>query len=60
MVILAWVLILYTGGHTGYITVPDIFNQSACERLFEAISPNFGVWGGSHKCIEYLSINDRR
>lgn len=55
---LAWLLIVWTGGHTGYYTVPAIASEQACHQLYAEIKREgfyapAVLFGKPYLCVSY-------
>jgi hypothetical protein len=55
---IAWLLLIYVGGHIGYISVPDIRDETECHALYDRIAATKGTgfmlqWGVYDSCIPY-------
>lgn len=56
MAVKAWLLIIYMGGHTGYITVNDLSSEQACNDLYISMVKSkvvYAVSEDNHKCLSY-------
>jgi hypothetical protein len=56
MLVKAWLLIIYIGGHAGYVQTNDLATEQACKDLYQKMVKTniiYAVEDKNYKCLPY-------
>ncbi len=55
-----FLLVIYTGAHEGYIAVPNLPSEAACQTLYLKIIEDMKFWTNrQYRCIAYETASAR-
>lgn len=49
----AFLLVVWIGGHSGYLTVDGLASEPACKDLYERLVERSAIYRKPYWCVEY-------